>query len=1345
MAHSSTIKALNPIDIKLPDHIVKGAALVDPSLSEWNPEIMLPFQRGSTFLMINKETEDVTNLTERVAHQLGLPEGNVYGLLLESPRQFLTASNMNSLSNGFFLIVTVSQSEFLSRINDALSLDDLSKVEWAAAKFSEFPMSPSLAQQLDNVPIIETVFSCLQKEAALASATATTRCLEAVGSLLDLRQQHSGWRPIREDAVSTVASFVTGRSKREDTNIVIAALQLLEQFINYNNGPLNEFVLKEVALESLVRHLEKSDERVAVASLSLMNALLRISSEERRAEALENLQNVPFRSVVKRMLCREGKARNLAMIEQLVELHKMKTRYIDTSPASEAEIQRIVENEIIKTSAGQESAEGSEKALRENKCGRLATSTILQLIESNSQDLKLLIFENLMRPEGGKWSLIPMCIICNYIVAELFGILPGDEVIEKMIELIFSEENNYQEVFTATVYLFHRTWREMVASEVELEKVQNIVREQMQRAMLNGPSSIQELNAELEKLSYWKMQEIWEKEEQEKENNQMMTGSMVALRSKLQPVIEDLVRTKFRYYLKSGYKFSKTFKGKSSNKGTFWLWKLDNTEKFFTLTTCDEDTMIAAATAENDSRQVWLRDVVKVSGGEELERSNKPSSTPSRSLTQNLVRVHLNDGEVLAASTFDERVAAIWIEGLTQLIDKNKMSKDAMNRVDQLLNMEIRVRMLGISRQKMSTDMFALKRQLREKMAGLLARIPEEEVVSQSSSVCEKVFAADWYKNSKRISVYVNTSGEVMTDRIVLNALESGKEVFIPQFKKGNPEMKMMKLSSREQFEALDKTLWNIRQPAQDADWPLYENSGPLDLVLLPGVAFSRKMHRLGHGKGFYDKMLHNHENQFGKMPERVALALTQQVIDDVPITDNDVLLTHISLKETVSMSQDMFVDHWNPGGSMDDDELGVSSGKYARLDGEEMGENKERFARENHSEIERRRRNKMTHYINELAEMVPQCAALGRKPDKLTILRMAVSHMKAIRGNSGQDEPSYKPSFLTDQELKHLILEAANGFLFVVCCQTGRVLYVADSILPVLNLKQEEWLQRNFNELIHPEDQDKVRDQLSGGEVAVNKVLDLKSGGVKRDGVSSRVHMSCRRGFICRMRVGDLEPLHRLRNRRPIFNQDGNNYVVMHCTGYIKNTPPSGIDAAASSCLIAIARLQLASMPVCADPATRDQFSVRVAEDGKMTFIDSRVTELIGLSVDQLIGRYWWSLAHPSDEKMMNDAFLALMRDQPLRLNCRIRTQTDYLPYIITAYKFMNPYSEQFEYVVGTHQAMSPEEGATWSVSSSNNNNFQPNVEFNPPPQVAAPWRSVETNADASSQWQWDVPFEPQ
>lgn len=66
------------------------------------------------------------------------------------------------------------------------------------------------------------------------------------------------------------------------------------------------------------------------------------------------------------------------------------------------------------------------------------------------------------------------------------------------------------------------------------------------------------------------------------------------------------------------------------------------------------------------------------------------------------------------------------------------------------------------------------------------------------------------------------------------------------------------------------------------------------------------------------------------------------------------------------------------------------------------------------------------------------------------------------------------------------MILEAADGFLFIVSCETGRVVYVSDSVTPVLNQPQSEWFGSTLYDQVHPDDVDKLREQLSTSENAL-------------------------------------------------------------------------------------------------------------------------------------------------------------------------------------------------------------------------------------------------------------------
>nr|XP_033784724.1 aryl hydrocarbon receptor nuclear translocator-like protein 1 isoform X2 [Geotrypetes seraphini] len=369
--------------------------------------------------------------------------------------------------------------------------------------------------------------------------------------------------------------------------------------------------------------------------------------------------------------------------------------------------------------------------------------------------------------------------------------------------------------------------------------------------------------------------------------------------------------------------------------------------------------------------------------------------------------------------------------------------------------------------------------------------------------------------------------------------------------------------------------------------------------------------------------------------------------------------------------------------------------------------------AREAHSQIEKRRRDKMNSFIDELASLVPTCNAMSRKLDKLTVLRMAVQHMKTLRGAANPyTEANYKPSFLSDDELKHLILRAADGFLFVVGCDRGKILFVSESVFKILNYSQNDLIGQSLFDYLHPKDIAKVKEQLSSSDTAPReRLIDAKTGlPVKTDITPgpSRLCSGARRSFFCRMKCN--RPSVKMEEKdfpsTCSKKKDRKSFCTIHSTGYLKSWPPTkmGLDednepdneGCNLSCLVAIGRLHphIVPQPVNGEIRVKStEYVSRHAIDGKFVFVDQRATAILGYLPQELLGTSCYEYFHQDDIGHLADCHKQVLQTrEKITTNCyKFKTKDgSFITLSSRWFSFMNPWTKEVEYIVSTNTVVS-------------------------------------------------------
>lgn len=187
-----------------------------------------------------------------------------------------------------------------------------------------------------------------------------------------------------------------------------------------------------------------------------------------------------------------------------------------------------------------------------------------------------------------------------------------------------------------------------------------------------------------------------------------------------------------------------------------------------------------------------------------------------------------------------------------------------------------------------------LKQRVRQKICAQRALLTHAEIKSKSTLVCQRILSLNEFQNAKDIALYVAFSGEIDCHMLFEAALKSHKNCYLPVL--AHQQLHFIQVDDKT---PLISNRFGILEPAFESQRLIKPEL--FDLVIVPLVAFDKSCHRLGMGKGYYDRTFHFKTQNTG--PTLVGVAYEFQKLLKVPSTTLDVPLDCVVTEKKIYRS----------------------------------------------------------------------------------------------------------------------------------------------------------------------------------------------------------------------------------------------------------------------------------------------------------------------------------------------------------------------------------------------------------------------------------------------------------
>ncbi len=182
-----------------------------------------------------------------------------------------------------------------------------------------------------------------------------------------------------------------------------------------------------------------------------------------------------------------------------------------------------------------------------------------------------------------------------------------------------------------------------------------------------------------------------------------------------------------------------------------------------------------------------------------------------------------------------------------------------------------------------------MKDKLRKGLIKAKNNLSKSEVLEKSNLIKKRLFELDEFKQASTILFYVSYDNEVHTHDMIKESMSNGKKVVVPVTDK---ESKKLILSELKNWNDLTHGAYNILEPGRECIIEVSLDS--IDLILVPGIGFDKHGHRIGHGGGYYDKLLES------ATTPSIGFAFHLQILDKINVENHDIPIHKIVTEKEI-------------------------------------------------------------------------------------------------------------------------------------------------------------------------------------------------------------------------------------------------------------------------------------------------------------------------------------------------------------------------------------------------------------------------------------------------------------